>query len=52
MVLKSMRTSWTEHVARMGEMAYAFEIVSENLKVRDHFGSPSVRRIIVKCILK
>jgi hypothetical protein len=35
-MIKSRRMRWAGHVARIGEMRYAYDILFENLKGRDH----------------
>jgi hypothetical protein len=50
-VIKSRRTVWVGHIARMGEMRNSLTILVGNPE-GDHLGNPSVyRRIILKWVL-
>jgi len=45
-MIKSRRMSWAEHVARMGELRNAYNIL-EKLKGRDHFEELGVYGMII-----
>jgi hypothetical protein len=47
-VIKSRRMTWAGHVAHMGEMRNAYNIVVENLNGRDHSENLRINRIILK----
>jgi hypothetical protein len=51
-MIKSRRTRWAKHVARMGEMRNAYNIFLENVKGKDHSEDIGLdERIILEWIL-